>query len=444
MNINKSFSVGLPFMKLSLNPSMQKHNGKAAKTCSVGSAWDEMNDKRKGRDKTIDRTLTENNVWLIGDTNIEMEAVIQAEIDRVTAERKEHGKRGLRKDVVSAVEMIEKPPMDIMSDLTREEQLELLRISNEVFEELIHEWAPEWKTQAAVIHFDEFGGKAPHTHRIVTMTARDEDGILTMNAKRDFNLNFFTFINKNYSERMNERGIPVKECNLFKEMSIDEQLIHKDQRKEYGVDAVTYKMRKSEELDKDIEDKENQIEKIKEEKAALDSAIENLNIKKDAAEADVQKLNEVRKSYRFGLEEFDPDKWMIPEPGMFETAPKYKKDKAEPLIKKLLGKLKKLTKKYNNCRNELMECQKENNNLNKMCERESRQRLDLQLKSSSLAEAVLSLKAKVNEFELVKKVLGNDKVAELVESGRKMENIERQQKERERQIRRSRNRGMSL
>ena len=171
--------------------------------------------------------------------------------------------------MVSAVEMIEKPPMDIMSDLTREEQLELLRISNEVFEELIHEWAPEWKTQAAVIHFDEFGGKAPHTHRIVTMTARDEDGILTMNAKRDFNLNFYTFINKNYSERMNERGIPVKECNLFKEMSIDEQLIHKDQRKEYGVDAVTYKMRKSEELDKDIEDKENQIEKIKRGKSSI-------------------------------------------------------------------------------------------------------------------------------------------------------------------------------
>ena len=65
MNITKSFSVGLPCMKLSLNPSNQKHNGKAAKTCSVVSAWEEMSDKRRGKDKSIDKNLTENNVWAI-------------------------------------------------------------------------------------------------------------------------------------------------------------------------------------------------------------------------------------------------------------------------------------------------------------------------------------------------------------------------------------------
>ena len=252
MNIKKSFSVGLPCMKLSLNPSNQKHNGKAAKTCSVGSAWEEMSDKRRGKDKSIDKDLTENNVWLIGDTDIDMVGVVQAEVDAISAERKEHGKRALRKDTVSAIEMIEKVPVEVMMELSREEQIELLKISNEVYEELLHEWAPEWKTQVAVIHFDEWGGKSPHTHRIVTTTTTDENGIHNMNAKQDFNLKFFTFINTNYPKRMRERGIPVKDCQSYEQMTEEEKVEHKEKKKEYGVDAVTYKIKKAVELDDKI------------------------------------------------------------------------------------------------------------------------------------------------------------------------------------------------
>lgn len=107
----QGFHVGLPFLKLSLNPSTQKHNGKAAKTCSVKCAWDEMNDKRKGKDKTIDHSLTKNNIWLTGSSEMDMEQVIQTEIDRINAIRAESGKRKMRCDAVSAIEMIQKPPM---------------------------------------------------------------------------------------------------------------------------------------------------------------------------------------------------------------------------------------------------------------------------------------------------------------------------------------------
>lgn len=472
MNIKKSFSVGLPCMKLSLNPSNQKHNGKAAKTCSVGSAWEEMSNKRRGKDKSIDKNLTENNVWLIGDTDIDMVGVVQAEVDAISAERKEHGKRALRKDTVSAIEMIEKVPIEVMMELSMEEQIELLKISNEIYEELLHEWAPEWKTQAAVIHFDEWGGKSPHTHRIVTTTTTDENGIHNMNAKQDFNLKFFTFINTNYPKRMKERGIPVKDCQSYEQMSEEEKEEHKEKKKEYGVDAVTYKIKKVAELDKDLEYKENQVKKVDDllvdrwtengnlieknkelsvevekkeaEKVVLDSDITKLNSEKSAVEEDVKKLKEERKSYKFGLEEYDPDKWVLPEPGFVETAPKYKKDKAEPLVRKLLNKLKSLTSKYNKCRNELIDCQRELKDTKERAEKESRARLDLQLKGNSLAEMALELKRKVAEFDLVKKVLGNEKVSELIERGRVMEEAERQQREREKQLRQSRNRGMSL
>ena len=93
------------------HPSNQRHHGKAAKTCSIKDAWDEMSDKRKGRDKTIDHELTKDNVWLCGNTDMDMEQAIQSEIDRINAIRAEHGKRKMRIDAVSAIEMIQKPPI---------------------------------------------------------------------------------------------------------------------------------------------------------------------------------------------------------------------------------------------------------------------------------------------------------------------------------------------
>jgi len=103
-----------------------------------------------------------------------------------------------------------------------------------------------------------------------------------------------------------------------------------------------------------------------------------------------------------------------------------------------------LTSKYNKCRNELNDCQRELKDTKERAEKESRARLDLQIKGNSLAEMALELKRKVAEFDLVKKVLGNEKVSELIERGRVMEETERQQREREKQLRRSRNRSMSL
>ena len=79
--------VGLPCMKLSLSPSNQKHHGKAARTCSAKDAWAEMNDERRGRDTTIDRSMTYHNVWLTGNTEMDMTAEIQKQIDRVNEDK---------------------------------------------------------------------------------------------------------------------------------------------------------------------------------------------------------------------------------------------------------------------------------------------------------------------------------------------------------------------
>ena len=253
------FHVGLPCMKLSLNPSNQKHHGKAARTCSVSDAWREMNDERRGRDKTIDHSLTINNVWIEGSTDMDMEKVIQAEIDRINEERESFGKRKLRKDAVSAIELIQKPPMEVMETLTREEQTKLLRVSDEVVESIMHDWCPEWKTLATVIHYDEFEGKAGHPHKIFIPLARDDDGCPVLNAKRDFNLKFFTFMNSEYPVRMRERGYPVLDCEIYEDMTEEEREAHKEKKKDYGLEGYEYKQKKSAEQEAKIEENDQVI-----------------------------------------------------------------------------------------------------------------------------------------------------------------------------------------
>ena len=67
------------------------------------------------------------------------------------------------------------------------------------------DWKPDWITVAQVIHFDELGGKAPHIHRIVVPLTKDKDGVLAFNAKAEFNLKFFTFVNTEYPKRMRQK-----------------------------------------------------------------------------------------------------------------------------------------------------------------------------------------------------------------------------------------------
>lgn len=248
--------VGLPCMKLSLSPSTQKHHDKKSGTCSVKSAWEEMNDLRKGRDETIDRTLTEQNVWIVGSSEMDMVAEIQKKIDLVNADKKAHGKRALRCDAVTGIEMIEKPPLDYMEHLSREEQIQFLKDSGETMNSILHEWNPDWITMAQVFHFDEFGGKSPHAHRIVVPLTKDKDGILSFNAKAEFNLKFFTFVNKEYPKRMRGRGYAVEDCKIYEEMTPEEKEEHRQNKEEHGVEGFEFKRRKNTELDRKIEEKE--------------------------------------------------------------------------------------------------------------------------------------------------------------------------------------------
>ena len=262
-----SFQVGIPCMKCSLNPSKAKNakTGKTSKTCSVSSAWREMNDERLGRDQTIDRSLTAKNVWMVGSSETDIVGLVQDKIDEINAERKELGVRSLRSDAVSVLEIIEKPPLQHMETLSYEEKQTFLRDSHETMQQLLKEWNPEWTVVASVQHHDEFGGLSAHNHSLVLLSTHDKNGVPSMRAKDEAGLPFYNFINSNYPARMREKGYDIADCKMYEQMTDEEKLERKLNPPERGLDAVTYKQKKYEEtkeLQQQLEAREESIKAI--------------------------------------------------------------------------------------------------------------------------------------------------------------------------------------
>lgn len=256
--------IGIPCMKCSLHPSQQvnKKTGKSAKTCGVSSAWKEMNDERMGRDTTIDKNLTRNNIWMDGSTTDDVTKTVQEEIDKINEERRANGLRAMRKDAVSVIEIVEKPPIDYMQHLSYEEKCRFLSDSHDTMKELLHIWNPQWKMIESVQHHDEFGGLSAHNHSLVLLSSKDKNGIAAMNAKAEFNLKFFNFINKNYPERMRSKGYDIEDCKTYDRLSEEEKEQRRLHPEEHGVEAYKYKQKKQAEMTKKLSERQNELESV--------------------------------------------------------------------------------------------------------------------------------------------------------------------------------------
>lgn len=279
------FSVGIPCMKCSLHPSQQvsSRTGKSAKTCGISSAWKEMNDLRAGRDTTIDRTMTDKNVWMTGSTGDDVAGIVQDEINHINQLRHDTGKRALREDAVSVVEIVEKPPISFMQNLSYEERVKFLNDSHRVMTELIHDWNDQWQIIEAVQHHDEFGGMSAHNHTLVMLTSIDKDGIPTMQAKTEMNLKFFNHINSHYSQCMQALGYDVNECKTYDRLSEDEKEERKLHPQEHGIDAYAYKQKKMKE---DAE----KLQKMEEKHAELSDKVKQTEKKAAAYETKIVEL----------------------------------------------------------------------------------------------------------------------------------------------------------
>ena len=247
--------VGIPVMKCSLNPSntVNKKTGKKSQTCPVDLAWQEMNDECIGRDMDIDHDMTHLNVWMEGNSSDDVVQIVQNKIDEINRIKRENGKRALRKDAVSVVEIIEKPNIEYMSELNYEEKVKFLNDSHDTFKQLIHEWNPNWTILESVQHHDEFGGLSAHNHNLIMLTTEDDKGLPTMNAFKEVNLKFYSFMNKNYPKMMRERGYEVEDVRTYDMLTEEEKMERKLNPQQHGVDSYTYKKRKKEEMEQQLE-----------------------------------------------------------------------------------------------------------------------------------------------------------------------------------------------
>lgn len=289
--------IGIPIMKCSLHPSTQVNSktGKAAKTCGVGSAWREMNDERLGRDTTIDRDMTHLNVWMEGNTLDDVESIVQEKISEINDDRKQHNLRSLRNDAVSVAEIVEKPNIEIMRNLSYEDRVKLLNDSHEVMKKLIHDWNPNWQIIEAVQHHDEFGGLSAHNHELVLLSSKDKNGVATMQAKNELNLKFFNYINSNYPAQMRQRGYEIDDIKTYDRLSDEEKEERRLRPKEHGVDAYTYKQKKQEEMNQQLKETQEKLETTKQE-------IGNLHKEKEDLIDAKNNLNEIKEIYKARVE----------------------------------------------------------------------------------------------------------------------------------------------
>lgn len=314
--------VGIPVMKCSLNPSntINKKTGKKSQTCPVDLAWQEMNDERIGRDMDIDSDMTHLNVWMEGSSSDDVVQIVQAKIDEINRIKRENGKRALRKDAVSVIEVIEKPNIEYMSELSYEEKVKFLKDSHETFKQLISEWNPNWKILESVQHHDEFGGLSAHNHNLIMLTTEDDKGLPTMNAFKEVNLKFYSYVNKNYPKMMRKRGYEVEDVRTYDMLTEQEKMERKLNPQQHGVDSYTYKKRKKEEMERQLEQLKTKSEEMD---ANLKNTIleitkapdlvsykaiqdENQTLKKELSVKDkiIQKLNVEKKDLKQNLEKW--------------------------------------------------------------------------------------------------------------------------------------------
>lgn len=314
--------VGIPVMKCSLNPSntINKKTGKKSQTCPVDLAWQEMNDERIGRDMDINPDMTYRNVWMEGNSGDDVVQIVQAKIDEINRIKRENGKRVLRKDAVSVIEVIEKPNIEYMSELSYEEKVKFLKDSHETFKQLIHEWNLNWTLLESVQHHDEFGGLSAHNHNLILLTTVDDKGLPTMNAFKEVNLKFYSFMNKNYPKMMRERGYEVEDVRTYDMLTDEEKMERKLNPQQHGVDSYTYKKRKKEEMEQELEKLKIRSEQMS---SQLENTIleitkapdlvsykdirdENQTLKKELSTKDkiIQKLNVEKKELKQSLEKW--------------------------------------------------------------------------------------------------------------------------------------------
>lgn len=206
------FTIGMPSLKLS------NIDGKGGKHCgNFRKVAKEALKERQGLDMDINPELAGQNFYIGYNTAEKLIAYSDNHINELNKWRAENGdrpcdRRKLRDDTVVMCATVIKPPAEMMSRLTAEQQHMFLRDSLDIFKGFVG----ENNIKAAAFHFDE---RVPHLH-IFWEPMIDEHRIC---AKDKHNLKFFGKLNREMPKRLREKGWSmVDDCQAYDK--IEEEL----------------------------------------------------------------------------------------------------------------------------------------------------------------------------------------------------------------------------
>lgn len=280
---NIEISVGLPFLKCSSNPSqtINVKTNKKSKTAVTKKIASEAFE-RIGIDPDINPDESYKNMYLadIKSTEEYLE-LIENKKQEIDKQLKVHNKKKTRKDTVDTLALVVKPAIECMMQLSEQEQIQFLKDSRKVIEDIFKQYInPNFKFDAAVMHFDEL---SPHLHCLgMPLVVDDKTGIEIFNAKKFLSLSHVTALNRNYSLKMKELGWNVKDFELYEDMTPEEREEHKKNKKNHGRDSLRYKKEEKAKLEQQL----NNLSDLKNE------AVEKLTQKDDVKELAMNKLEQ--------------------------------------------------------------------------------------------------------------------------------------------------------
>lgn len=281
MKNNLEISVGLPFLKCSSNPSqtINVKTNKKSKTAVTKKIASEAFE-RIGIDPDINPDESYKNMYLtdIKSTEEYLE-LIESKKQEIDKQLKEHNKKKTRKDTVDTLALVVKPAIECMVQLSEQEQIQFLKDSKKVIEDIFKQYInPNFKFDAAVMHFDEL---SPHLHCLgMPLVVDEKTGIEIFNAKKFLSLNNVTALNRNYSIKMKELGWNVKDFELYEDMTAEEREEHKKNKKNHGRDSLRYKKEEKAKLEQQLSDltdlKNEVVEKLTKDEDVKELAMNKL------------------------------------------------------------------------------------------------------------------------------------------------------------------------
>lgn len=332
------FTIGMPSLKLNNVGNKSKHCGSFKKVA------EEALKERLGLDLDINPELAAENIYIGFTTAEELIAYSAQHIQEINEWRAENGKRPydrrkLKSDTVVMCSTIIKPPIEMMEQLSREEQERFLRDAYDSFLEIIG----AENAKAAVMHFDEL---SPHIH-IFWEPMVDEHRIC---AKEKHNLKYFGTLNREMPQMLRDKGWDVDDCQAYDKAEEDKkreemgEVKYREYRKEQkakrktqGKDSHTFK-----------HEAKQAVQQLQEQQAALQRDVQQLEERKSELQeqtaAEQQKLEQAKRDTVTAIEK--PPRPTLPEAPTEPSKPIYSNKEYWDEYKKALKEYKAAKKQY--------------------------------------------------------------------------------------------------